>query len=75
MPARPIIVVEDDPFTRLIPLVLDPDASEERRTAFADFMLSPEVHAAIKTLGVDKYGQALFVPVAGTKEDEVGGKE
>jgi len=43
--------------------------------AFADFMLSPEVHAAIKTLGVDKYGQALFVPVAGTKEDEVGGKE
>ena len=43
--------------------------------AFADFMLSPEVHAAIKTFGVDKYGQALFVPVAGTKEDEVGGKE
>ena len=43
--------------------------------AFADFMVSPEVHAAIKTLGVDKYGQALFVPVAGTKEDEVGGKE
>jgi len=43
--------------------------------AFADFMLSPEVHAAIKTFGVDKYGQALFVPVAGTKEDEVGGRE
>jgi len=43
--------------------------------AFADFMVSPEVHAAIKTFGVDKYGQALFVPVAGTKEDEVGGKE
>src|ERR1700742_1414062 len=38
----PIIVVEDDPFTRLIPLVLDPNASEERRAAFADFMSTDE---------------------------------
>jgi phosphoglycerate dehydrogenase-like enzyme len=35
-------VVEDDPFTRLIPLVLDPAASEERRAAFADFMSTDE---------------------------------
>jgi hypothetical protein len=35
---RPIIVVEDDPFTRLIPIVLDPSSSEERRAACADFM-------------------------------------
>ena len=41
-PARPVIVVEDDPFTRLIPLVLDPNASEERRVAFADFMSTDE---------------------------------
>jgi tungstate transport system substrate-binding protein len=34
-------------------------------TAFADFMLSTEVQAAIKTFGADKYGQALFVPIAG----------
>jgi phosphoglycerate dehydrogenase-like enzyme len=40
--ARPVIVVEDDPFTRLIPIVLDPDSSEERRTAFADFMAHDE---------------------------------
>jgi phosphoglycerate dehydrogenase-like enzyme len=39
---RPVIVVEDDPFTRLIPLVLDPDASDERREAFADFMSTDE---------------------------------
>jgi len=38
----PVIVVEDDPFTRLIPLVLDPTASEERRAAFADFMSTDE---------------------------------
>jgi len=43
--------------------------------AFADFMVSADVQTIIKTFGVDKYGQALFVPVAGTKEEEVGGKE
>ena len=42
MPSLPVIVVEDDPFTRLIPLVLDPKASEERRAAFADFMSTDE---------------------------------
>ena len=42
MPSLPVIVVEDDPFTRLIPLVLDPNASEERRAAFADFMSTDE---------------------------------
>jgi phosphoglycerate dehydrogenase-like enzyme len=39
---RPVIVVEDDPFTRLIPIVLDPTSSEERRAAFADFMSHDE---------------------------------
>jgi phosphoglycerate dehydrogenase-like enzyme len=38
----PVIVVEDDPFTRLIPIVLDPSSSEERRAAFADFMAHDE---------------------------------
>jgi phosphoglycerate dehydrogenase-like enzyme len=35
---EPLIVVEDDPFTRLIEVVLDPRASAERYAAFADFM-------------------------------------
>jgi tungstate transport system substrate-binding protein len=38
--------------------------------AFADFMLAPETQAVIKTFGVDKYGQALFVPIAGRGSDE-----
>ena len=42
MSNRPIIVVEDDPFTRLIPIILDPDLSDDRRSAFADFMAHDE---------------------------------
>jgi tungstate transport system substrate-binding protein len=38
--------------------------------AFADFMLAPETQAIIKTFGVDKYGQPLFVPIAGRGSDE-----
>jgi tungstate transport system substrate-binding protein len=38
--------------------------------AFADFMLAPETQAVIKTFGVDKYGQALFVPIAGKKDED-----
>jgi tungstate transport system substrate-binding protein len=38
--------------------------------AFADFMLAPETQQAIKTFGVDKYGQALFVPIAGKKDED-----
>ncbi len=41
--------------------------------AFADFMVSPEVQAVIKTFGVEKFGQPLFVPIAGQREDQVGG--
>lgn len=37
--------------------------------AFADFMLAPETQEIIRTFGVDKYGQPLFVPIAG-KTDE-----
>ena len=40
--------------------------------AFADFMVSAEAQAVIRTFGVEKYGQPLFVPIAGLKEDEVG---
>src|SRR5262245_17479133 len=38
----PIVVVEDDPWSRLIGVVLDPMTSEERRAAFADFMAHDE---------------------------------
>jgi tungstate transport system substrate-binding protein len=39
--------------------------------AFAEFMLSPEAQQAIKTFGVDKYGQPLFVPIAGKKDEDL----
>jgi tungstate transport system substrate-binding protein len=38
--------------------------------AFADFMLSPETQQIIKAFGVDKYGQPLFVPIAGKKDED-----
>ena len=41
--------------------------------AVADFMVSPEVQAVIRTFGVDRYGQPLFVPIAGRTDEEVGG--
>jgi tungstate transport system substrate-binding protein len=39
--------------------------------AFADFMVSPEAQAAIKTFGEDKYGQPLFVPIAGKTDNDL----
>jgi len=39
--------------------------------AFADFMVSPEVQQIIRTFGVDRYGQPLFVPIAGKREEDV----
>ena len=39
--------------------------------AFADFMLAPATQATIKTFGVEKFGQPLFVPVAGKKDEDL----
>ena len=40
--------------------------------AFADFMVAPQTQAVIAKFGVDKFGQPLFVPVAGMREEEIG---
>jgi phosphoglycerate dehydrogenase-like enzyme len=40
--SRPIIVVEDDPFLRLIQVILDPFTPQERVAAFAHFMAHDE---------------------------------
>ena len=40
--------------------------------AFADFMVAPETQNVIRNFGVEKFGQSLFVPVAGKKETELG---
>ena len=39
--------------------------------AFADFMVSPEAQAVIKTFGVDRFGERLFFPDAGKREEEL----
>lgn len=36
--------------------------------AFADFMVAPETQAVIRTFGLDRYGQPLFVPIAGKSD-------
>jgi len=38
----------------------------------ADFMIAPETQAVIKSFGVEKFGQPLFIPVAGMREEQVG---
>jgi tungstate transport system substrate-binding protein len=40
--------------------------------AFADFMVAAQTQNVIRSFGVEKFGQPLFVPVAGKKEDELG---
>jgi tungstate transport system substrate-binding protein len=40
--------------------------------AFADFMVSPEAQNLIKSFGVEKFGQPLFMPVAGKREEDLG---
>jgi tungstate transport system substrate-binding protein len=39
--------------------------------AFADFMLASGTQAVIKTFGVDRFGQPLFVPIAGKKDEDL----
>lgn len=40
--------------------------------AFADFMVAPQTQNLIKSFGMEKFGQSLFVPVADKKEEELG---
>ena len=40
--------------------------------AFADFMVSKEAQAVIKTFGVEKFGSPLFFPDAGKKVEDLG---
>lgn len=40
--------------------------------AFVDFMVSPETQKLIGAFGVDKFGQSLFFPDAGKKEEDLG---
>lgn len=73
----PILLEGDRPLLNLYSVMeVNPANGPKVNTAggkaFADFMVSADVQRVIKTFGVDKYGQPLFVPVAGMKEEDVG---
>jgi tungstate transport system substrate-binding protein len=72
----PILVEKDRPLLNIYSVMEVNPANGPRVNgaggkAFADFMVSPEVQGVIKAFGVDKYGQALFVPIAGKTESEL----
>jgi tungstate transport system substrate-binding protein len=74
----PILVEGDKPLLNIYSVMEvnpanGPKVNAAGGKAFADFMVSTDVQTIIKTFGVDKYGQPLFVPVAGSREEEVGG--
>lgn len=48
-----------------------PRVNTEGGRAFADFMLAPDTQAVIRTFGVEKFGQPLFVPIAGKKDGDL----
>jgi tungstate transport system substrate-binding protein len=74
--ALPIMVQGDRPLLNIYSVMEVNPANGPRVNAaggkaFADFMLDPATQAAIKTFGVDKYAQPLFVPIAGKKDADL----
>jgi tungstate transport system substrate-binding protein len=39
--------------------------------AFADFLLSSEAQQVIRAFGAERYGRALFVPIAGARDEDL----
>jgi tungstate transport system substrate-binding protein len=48
-----------------------PNVNHDGGRAFADFMVSPETQAFIRTFGAARFGQPLFTPQAGKREEEL----
>jgi len=72
----PILVEKDRPLLNIYSVMEVNPANGPRVNvaggkAFAEFMLAPETQAVIKAFGMDKYGQALFVPIAGKKDEDL----
>ncbi|HSB42353.1 MAG TPA: substrate-binding domain-containing protein [Methylomirabilota bacterium] len=72
----PILVERDRPLLNIYSVMEvnpanGPRVNARGGKAFADFMLDPDTQAVIKAFGVDKYGQPLFVPVAGKKDEDL----
>ncbi len=72
----PILVEKDRPLLNIYSVMEVNPANGPRVNAaggkaFAAFMLAPETQAVIRTFGVDKYGQPLFVPIAGKNDEDL----
>jgi tungstate transport system substrate-binding protein len=72
----PILVEKDRPLLNIYSVMEvnpanGPRVNARGGRAFADFMVAPETQALIKSFGVEKYGQPLFVPVAGKKDEDL----
>ncbi|MEO8140717.1 MAG: substrate-binding domain-containing protein [Gemmatimonadota bacterium] len=48
-----------------------PNVNHDGGRAFADFMLTPETQAYIGRFGVQRFGQPLFIPQAGKREEDL----
>jgi len=71
----PILVEKDRPLLNIYSVMEVNPANGPRVNvaggkAFAEFMLAPATQAVIRTFGVEKYGQPLFVPIAGKKDED-----
>lgn len=70
-------LVERDRILLNIYSVLEPNPAKFPRLnaaggkAFADFMVSKEIQEIIRTYGVDKFGEPLFFPDAGKREESL----
>lgn len=49
-----------------------PKVNANGAKAFVEFMIAPDTQKMISEFGKDKYGQALFYPDAGKKEEDLG---
>ena len=72
----PILVEKDRPLLNIYSVMEVNPANGPRVNAaggkaFAEFMLAAETQAVIKSFGIDRYGQPLFVPVAGKKDEDL----
>lgn len=72
----PVLVEKDRPLLNIYSVMEVNPANGPRVNvaggkAFAEFVLAPETQDVIRTFGMDKYGQALFVPIAGKKDEDL----
>jgi tungstate transport system substrate-binding protein len=72
----PILVEKDRPLLNVYSVMEVSPANGPRVNApggkaFADFMLAPETQSVIAIFGAEKFGQPLFVPIAGKRDEDL----